>query len=100
MISPFGRYVPQLFRLFPADAGYRADIDGLLLGILFRCAVRVETFCLAIAAKTEYIGEVIDAYTTTDAQILIYKWFPCHLSSPLFLAVISLLSSQASASAT
>jgi hypothetical protein len=68
--------VLQLFRLFPTDAGYRADIYGLLLDILFRCAVRVETFCLSVVAEAEYIREVIDAYSAIDAHILIYKWFP------------------------
>jgi hypothetical protein len=68
--------VLQCLSLFPAYAGYRADINCLLLDILFRCAVRVETFRLAVAAEAEYVGEAIDAYSATDAQILIYKWFP------------------------
>jgi hypothetical protein len=98
--SLFGRSAPQQFRLFPADAGYRADIDGLLLDILFRCAVRVETFCLAVAAEAENIGEVVDAYSAADAHILVYKWFPCHINSPLFLNVVTLFTGQAAASAT
>jgi len=66
--------VLQLYLLFPADAGYRTDIYGLLLDILFRCAVRVETFRLAVVAEAEYIGKVVDTYSATDAHILIYKW--------------------------
>jgi hypothetical protein len=88
---PLWQHVLRPFRLFPADAGYRTDIDGLLLDIVFRCAVRIKTFCLAVVAEAEYIGEVIDAYSATDTHILIYKWFSCHINYPLFLSVISFL---------
>ena len=72
----------DMFSLFPVDAGYRAHINGLKLDFLFSRPVRVKAFRLAGTRKVEYIGKVIDAYSASDAHLVINNGLFPHIGSP------------------
>jgi hypothetical protein len=74
-----------LIELFPADAGYRAFINGLKLDFLFSGPVWIKAFRLAVVVNMEYVRKIVDANSASDTHVLIDKCHFCHIVILLFI---------------